>query len=102
MFWIGIITRIIFVQNCHHPIDVMLELTELGFVQDFVGDLAGGIQAFDESAIGALGVVAQPVFPGFHGFEYVFGCIEAQRRLLESEGVVFKDDGRDDLNISQM
>ena len=29
--------------------------------------MAGGVQAFDESAIGALGVVAQPVFPGSQG-----------------------------------
>ena len=33
---------------------------------------------------------------------YAFGGIEAQRRLLVSEGVVFKNDGSVDLNISQM
>lgn len=48
---------------------IHIQLTEPGFIQAFVGDLAGGVQAFDESAIGALGVVAQPVFPGSQGFE---------------------------------
>jgi len=48
---------------------VQLQVTEPGFVQAFVGDLAGGVQAFDESAIGALCVVSQPVFPGSQGFE---------------------------------
>ena len=33
---------------------------------------------------------------------YAFGGIEAQRRLLESEGVVFKNEGSVDLNISQV
>lgn len=46
-----------------------IQLTEPGFVQAFVGDLAGGVQALDEAAIGALCVVAQPVFPGSQGFE---------------------------------
>ena len=33
---------------------------------------------------------------------YAFGGIEAQRRLLESEGVVFKNDQVVDLSVSQM
>ena len=33
---------------------------------------------------------------------YAFGGIEAQRRLLESEGVVFKNDRVVDLSVSQM
>ena len=33
---------------------------------------------------------------------YAFGGIEAQRRLLESEGVVFKNDQAVDLSVSQM
>ena len=33
---------------------------------------------------------------------YAFGGIEAQRRLLESEGVVFKNDLVVDLSVSQM
>ena len=33
---------------------------------------------------------------------YAFGGIEAQRRLLESEGVVFKSDQVVDLSVSQM
>ena len=33
---------------------------------------------------------------------YAFGGIEAQRRLLESEGVVFKKDQVVDLRVSQM
>ena len=33
---------------------------------------------------------------------YAFGGIDAQRRLLESEGVVFKNDQVVDLSISQM
>ena len=33
---------------------------------------------------------------------YAFGGIEAQRRLLESEGVVFKNEQVVDLSISQM
>ena len=33
---------------------------------------------------------------------YAFGGIEAQRRLLESEGVVFKNDLAVDLSVSQM
>ena len=33
---------------------------------------------------------------------YAFGGIEAQRRLLESEGVVFKSDQAVDLSVSQM
>lgn len=33
---------------------------------------------------------------------YAFGGIEAQRRLLESEGVVFKNDQVVNLSISQM
>ena len=41
-----------------------VQLTEPGFVQAFVGDLAGGAQALDEAPVGAFGVVAQPVFPG--------------------------------------
>ena len=48
---------------------VQLQVTEPGFVQAFIGDLAGGVQALDKSAIGALCVVSQPVFPGSQGFE---------------------------------
>ena len=33
---------------------------------------------------------------------YAFGGIEAQRRLLESDGVVFKNDQVVDLGVSQM
>ena len=33
---------------------------------------------------------------------YAFGGIEAQRRLLESEGVVFKNNQAVDLSVSQM
>ena len=33
---------------------------------------------------------------------YAFGGIEAQRRLLESEGIVFKTDQVVDLSVSQM
>ena len=33
---------------------------------------------------------------------YAFGGIEAQRRLLESEGVVFKNDLAVDLSVSRM
>ena len=33
---------------------------------------------------------------------YAFGGIEAQRRLLESEGVVFKNEQVVDLSVSQM
>ena len=33
---------------------------------------------------------------------YAFGGIDAQRRLLESEGVVFKNDQVVDLSVSQM
>ena len=33
---------------------------------------------------------------------YAFGGIEAQRRLLESEGVIFKNDLVVDLSVSQM
>ena len=33
---------------------------------------------------------------------YAFGGIEAQRRLLVSEGVVFKNDQAVDLSVSQM
>ena len=33
---------------------------------------------------------------------YAFGGIEVQRRLLESEGVVFKNDQAVDLSVSQM
>ena len=33
---------------------------------------------------------------------YAFGGIEVQRRLLESEGVVFKNDQVVDLSVSQM
>jgi len=33
---------------------------------------------------------------------YAFGGIEAQRRLLESEGVVFKNNQVVDLSVSQM
>ena len=33
---------------------------------------------------------------------YAFGGIEAQRRLLESEGVVFKNEQIVDLNVSQV
>ena len=33
---------------------------------------------------------------------YAFGGIEAQRRLLESEGVVFKSNQAVDLSVSQM
>jgi len=33
---------------------------------------------------------------------YAFGGIEAQRRLLASEGVVFKNDQAVDLSVSQM
>lgn len=33
---------------------------------------------------------------------YAFGGLDAQRRLLESEGVVFKDDRFVDLSVSQM
>ena len=33
---------------------------------------------------------------------YAFGGIEAQRRLLESEGVVFKNEQIVDLSVSQM
>lgn len=48
---------------------VHIQLTEPGLVQAFVGDLAGGAQAVDEVPIGALRVVAQPVFSGSQGFE---------------------------------
>ena len=33
---------------------------------------------------------------------YAFGGVEAQRRLLESEGVVFKNEQIVDLSVSQM
>ena len=33
---------------------------------------------------------------------YAFGGIDAQRRLLESEGIVFKTDQVVDLSVSQM
>ena len=33
---------------------------------------------------------------------YAFGCIDAQRRLLVSEGVVFKNEQVVDLSVSQM
>ena len=46
-----------------------IQLTEPGFVQAFIGDLAGGAKALDEAPVGALGVVAQPVFPSSQGFE---------------------------------
>lgn len=49
-----------------------IQLTEPSSVQGFVGELAGGAQAFDKGAIGALRVVSQSVFPSPQGFEDQF------------------------------